>query len=71
MKTLFSLLTLAVPAAFILSPVSLEVATSALFVIGFAAIALYDYTSRLHPWVAAPAASGAVKRHRQRLGLAG
>jgi hypothetical protein len=70
MKTLLSLLTVAVPAAFFLSPIRFEVAASGLFAAGLVLVALYDYTRTFHPVVAAPAARGAVKRHRERLRLA-
>jgi hypothetical protein len=70
MKTALSLLTVAMPAAFFLSPLSLEVAASGLFAAGLVLVALYDYTRNFHPVVAAPAARVAVKRHRERLRLA-
>ena len=69
MKTFLSILTLAVPAAF-LAPLSVEAVASLLFTLGIIVLALHDYTHRFRPWVAAPAASGVVKRHRERLGLA-
>lgn len=70
MKTTLSLLTVAVPAAFFLSPLSFEVVASGLFAIGLIAVALYDYARPYHPVAAAPVLQGAVKRHRERLRLA-
>jgi FtsH-binding integral membrane protein len=69
MKTLLSLIIIAVPAVFVLAPLSGEIATSLLFAIGFVGLALYDYTHAIHPRAAAPAVRGAVRRHRERLGL--
>lgn len=70
MKTTLSLLTVAVPAALFLSPLSFEVVVSGLFAIGLIAVALYDYTRPFYPVAAAPVLRGAVKRHRERLRLA-
>lgn len=70
MKTILSFLAVAIPAAFLLSPLSFELAASVLFAAGLVLVALYDYTRAFRPVVAAPVLRGAVKRHRERLRLA-
>ncbi len=70
MKTLLTFVALAVPFAFLLAPLPLEIAASILFAIGLAAIAVFDYTHAAHVRVSAPTRRGAVRRHRARLGLA-
>lgn len=69
MKTLTIVSALAALAALFVSPVSLESAVSALFVGGFVAIALSDYSRKARPLVTELAMAG-VSARRERFGLA-
>ncbi len=69
MKTLTIVSALAALAALFVSPVSLESAVSALFVGGFVAIALSDYSRTARPLVTDRAMAG-VSARRERFGLA-
>ena len=66
MKTLTVLASLAALAAFALSSLSFESATSALFAVGFVAIALSDYSRQARPLTV----DGVAARRTERLGLA-
>jgi hypothetical protein len=70
MKSVLSLLVTAIPFAFAFAPLPFEIATALLFGGGLLTIALHDYTQTMRSVVPAPTVRGAVRRHRERLGLA-
>jgi hypothetical protein len=71
MKTLPAVTFFAAIAAFLLLPLSFEVATSLVFAAGFGAIAFSDYSRRLRPLtVSAPSAAAVATSRTERFGLA-
>jgi hypothetical protein len=70
MKTVPAFMFIAALGAFLLFPLSFEIAGSALFAAGFIAIALCDYSRRNRP-LALPAVAAMVSARRsERFGLA-
>jgi hypothetical protein len=72
MKTLPILAILAAPGALLLAPLSFEIATSALFAAGFAAIVIFDYSRKVRP-LSMPAVAATVPigvARSERFGLA-
>ena len=70
MKTLIALATAAVIGSLAFSALSVEVATSVLFTLGFSVIALTDYTRTARPLIAEMAVTGGAGRRSEKLGLA-
>jgi hypothetical protein len=70
MKTLPALTFIAALGAFVILPVSFEVAGSALFAAGFFSIALSDYSRRTRPLQLPAVAAVVSARRTERFGLA-
>lgn len=70
MKTLIALSSAAAVAALAFSSLSVEVAASMLFTLGFSAIALTDYSRSARPITAALAVTAGTGRRTEKLGLA-
>ena len=70
MKTIPSLTFIAALGAFLLFPVSFEIAGSALFAAGFVAIAFCDYSRRARPLELPAVAAIVAARRTERFGLA-
>jgi hypothetical protein len=70
MKTLPAVMFIAALGAFVLFPLSFEVAASVLFSAGFAAIAFCDYSRRTRPLDLPPVAAVVSARRTERFGLA-
>ena len=70
MKTLPVLTITAALGALLLSPLSFEIAVSALFTAGFIAIAFCDYSRRTRPLALPAVAAMVTARRTERFGLA-
>jgi hypothetical protein len=70
MKTIPALTFIAALGAFVLFPLSFEIAGSVLFAAGFVAIALCDYSRRTRPLELPAVAAVVTARRTERFGLA-